>query len=128
MPPPVTLVSCSAYSSALKIVATCYPEPSVDFQRTTQRYIQENRTLHNGLYTIIVYGWLHEFTPLDLDIASSSLSSCSQTVIPVLNSHIYSIFSKIFLSLSRYQHAFGSFCNICFDILSLLFHSYLLFS
>jgi hypothetical protein len=34
-----TLVSCLAYSSTLKMEATCPSETSVDFQRTTWRYI-----------------------------------------------------------------------------------------
>jgi hypothetical protein len=41
------LVSCSAYSWTLKMEATCSSETSVDFQRTTHRYIPEHRTLHN---------------------------------------------------------------------------------
>jgi hypothetical protein len=34
-------------SRALKKEATCSSETSVDFQRTSRRYIPENRTLHN---------------------------------------------------------------------------------
>jgi hypothetical protein len=34
-----------AYSSTLKMEATCSSEKSVDFQQTTQRYIPEDRTL-----------------------------------------------------------------------------------
>jgi hypothetical protein len=45
-PPAFRLVSFSAYSSSLKIVATCSPVISVDFQRTTWPYIPEKRTLH----------------------------------------------------------------------------------
>jgi hypothetical protein len=41
------LVSCSAYSSALKMEATCSSETSVDFERTTRRSISEDRTLRN---------------------------------------------------------------------------------
>jgi hypothetical protein len=41
------LVSCLAYSSTLKMEARCFSETSVDFQRTTRRYIPEDRTLHN---------------------------------------------------------------------------------
>jgi hypothetical protein len=40
-----TLVSCVAYSSILKIEATCSSETSVVFQRTTRRYIPEVKTL-----------------------------------------------------------------------------------
>jgi hypothetical protein len=36
-----------AYSSTLKMEATCSCETSVDFQRTTLRYIPEDRTLYN---------------------------------------------------------------------------------
>jgi hypothetical protein len=37
-----SLVSCSAYSSTLKIDAICSSETLVDFQRTTRRYIPED--------------------------------------------------------------------------------------
>jgi hypothetical protein len=47
LPPAFTLVSCSVYSSALKMEATCFSKISVDFQRTTRRYIPENSTLHS---------------------------------------------------------------------------------
>jgi hypothetical protein len=36
-----TLVSCSAYSSTLKMEATCSSKTSVDFQRNTRRYIPD---------------------------------------------------------------------------------------
>jgi hypothetical protein len=39
------LDSCMAYSSNLKMEATCSFETSVDFQWTTRRYIPEDRTL-----------------------------------------------------------------------------------
>jgi hypothetical protein len=42
LPPTLTLVCCSAYSSTLKIEAKCSSELSIDFQRTTRRYIQED--------------------------------------------------------------------------------------
>jgi hypothetical protein len=41
------LVSCLAYSSNLRMKATCSSKTSADFQRTTRRYIPEDRTLHN---------------------------------------------------------------------------------
>jgi hypothetical protein len=41
------LVSCSAYSSTLKIEAICSSETSVDFERTTLRYIPEDSALRN---------------------------------------------------------------------------------
>jgi hypothetical protein len=45
LPPAFTLVSCLAYSSTLKMEATSSSEKSVDFERTTRRYIPEHRTL-----------------------------------------------------------------------------------
>jgi Kef-type K+ transport system membrane component KefB len=48
--PAFTLVSCSAYSSALKMEATCSSEMSVDFQRTIRHYIPEFRTLFIPLF------------------------------------------------------------------------------
>jgi hypothetical protein len=41
------LVSCPAYFSTLKMEVICSSETSVDFQRTTRRYIPEDSTLHN---------------------------------------------------------------------------------
>jgi hypothetical protein len=43
--PTFTLVSCSAYSSTLKMEAICSSETSVYFQRTTRRYIPDDSTL-----------------------------------------------------------------------------------
>jgi hypothetical protein len=40
-------VSCSAYSSTLKMEAILSSETSVNFQRTAQRNITEDSTLHN---------------------------------------------------------------------------------
>jgi hypothetical protein len=40
------LVSCLAYTSTLKMEATCFSETSVAFQRTTRRYILKNVTVH----------------------------------------------------------------------------------
>jgi hypothetical protein len=41
-----TLVSCLTYFSTVQIEATCSSEKSVDFQRTTRRYIPQGRTLN----------------------------------------------------------------------------------
>jgi hypothetical protein len=41
------LVSFLAYSSTLKMEATCSSEMCVDYQQTTRRYVQEDRILHN---------------------------------------------------------------------------------
>jgi hypothetical protein len=39
-----------AHSSTLTMEATCSSETLVDFQRTTWRYIPENRTIYNHRY------------------------------------------------------------------------------
>jgi hypothetical protein len=41
-----TLFSSLSYYFTLRMEETCFSETSVDFQRTTRRYIQEYRTLH----------------------------------------------------------------------------------
>jgi hypothetical protein len=43
----ITLVSCLAYSSALKMHVTYPSITSVDFQWTTSHYIPKYRTVHN---------------------------------------------------------------------------------
>jgi hypothetical protein len=45
--PAFGLVSCSAYSSTLKMEAICTSDTSVDFQRTTRHCIPEDSTVHN---------------------------------------------------------------------------------
>jgi hypothetical protein len=45
-----TLVSCLACSLALKMEVTYSSEMSVDFQRTTRRYIPEDRTLQKVVF------------------------------------------------------------------------------
>jgi hypothetical protein len=45
LPLAFTLVSCSAYSSTLKMLAICSSETVIDFQRTTRRYIPEESIL-----------------------------------------------------------------------------------
>jgi hypothetical protein len=47
LPPASTLVSCSAYSSILKMEAIYSSETSVDFQRTTRCNILEASNLPN---------------------------------------------------------------------------------
>jgi hypothetical protein len=41
------LVSCLAYSSTMNMETICSSQTSVDFQRTTTRYIPRGRTLQN---------------------------------------------------------------------------------
>jgi hypothetical protein len=50
LPPAFTLVSCSAYSSTLKIEAICSSQTSVYFQQMTRRYIPEYSTLQLSMY------------------------------------------------------------------------------
>jgi hypothetical protein len=50
LPPAFTLISCLDFSLILKMEATCSSETSADFQRTTQIYIPEDRTLCNKFH------------------------------------------------------------------------------
>jgi hypothetical protein len=49
LPSAFKLVPCLAYSSTLKMEATCSSEILVGFQRTTQHYIPVGRTLRSKL-------------------------------------------------------------------------------
>jgi hypothetical protein len=51
----VKQAASKAYSSILKIGAVCFSETSIDFQRTTWRYIPEDRTLQNSSYCPVGY-------------------------------------------------------------------------
>jgi hypothetical protein len=53
LPPAFILVSCSTYTSTLKIEAICSNETSVEFQRTTRRYIPEDSTLQEGILSAV---------------------------------------------------------------------------
>jgi hypothetical protein len=48
------MLSRLAYSSAMKMEATCSSETSVDFRRTTRRYIPEDRTVHTNSFFISI--------------------------------------------------------------------------
>jgi hypothetical protein len=67
------LVSFSAYSSTLKMEAICSSETSVDFQRTTRRYIPEDGTV---LYCV------HNSLPRDRYKANWIYSKPSSTIPP----------------------------------------------
>jgi hypothetical protein len=60
-----TLVSCSAYYSTLNMEAICSSETSVDFQRTTQRYIPEDNILNSQfVYAYHLCSFLSHFTAI----------------------------------------------------------------
>jgi hypothetical protein len=54
LPPAFTLVPCSAYFSTLKTEVICFSETSVDFQRTTRRYIQEDDMLQK-MFSLLLH-------------------------------------------------------------------------
>jgi hypothetical protein len=54
-PPAFMLISCSAFSSTLKVEAICYSETLVEFQRTTWRYMPEDNILINIYSKIMKY-------------------------------------------------------------------------
>jgi hypothetical protein len=49
------LVSHLVYSSTLKMEAACFSVMSVDFQRTTRRYIPDDSTLYQYLSEICLH-------------------------------------------------------------------------
>jgi hypothetical protein len=58
----------AAYSSTVKMEVTCPSETSVDFHRTTQRYIQEDRILHKHCFENVKSNSryrVHSSPPLD---------------------------------------------------------------
>jgi hypothetical protein len=66
--PAFALVSCVAYSPAVKMQAICSFQTSVDTQRTTRPYIPEDGTLHNhreNLKSYIPYCLLVHFPILN---------------------------------------------------------------
>jgi hypothetical protein len=75
-----TLVSCSAYSSTLKMKATCSSENSVDFQGTARRYIPADNpavqyavtNLQIFLLGVFVYTLLY-FSQVQVGICLGSL-------------------------------------------------------
>jgi hypothetical protein len=52
LPPAFMLVSCFAYYSTLKMEETCSSEMLVDFQRTTRRYIPQDRTFQTNSFVL----------------------------------------------------------------------------
>jgi hypothetical protein len=57
--------SSGSRNKALKMEAICSSETSVDFRRTTRRYVPEDSTLHNHrCENIRSYGTLHDFPQL----------------------------------------------------------------
>jgi hypothetical protein len=59
LPPVFTLVSCSAYSSTLKMEVICSSETLVDFLRTTRRYIPEDSSLQSR-------SWFQKMSPVQM--------------------------------------------------------------
>jgi hypothetical protein len=53
LPSAFTLVSCSAYSSTLKIEAICSSETSVHFHRTIRRYVLEDSNVQERILAFL---------------------------------------------------------------------------
>jgi hypothetical protein len=70
-----TLYSLLDHSSTLKKEAICSSESLVDFQRTTRRYIPEERTLHIKLIYFIVPSTMQPFCSLDLTLLQHGSAS-----------------------------------------------------
>jgi hypothetical protein len=58
-----------AYFSTLKMEATCSSDTSLNFQRIKQRYVSEDKTLHNSkvfekpLLILIIYKYMPWYVP-----------------------------------------------------------------
>jgi hypothetical protein len=72
------IVSCLAFSSTLKMPATCSSE-TVEFQRTTWHYIPEYRTLHKHSCED-----LKTYTMLVLSFFRVKRSCCTRFVLTTL--------------------------------------------
>jgi hypothetical protein len=97
LPPEFRLVSCSDYSSTLKMEAVCSSETSVDFQRTTRRYIPQDRTLHNHRCEN-----LKSYTVIFIFTAARILNLTKTEAVPS-TSHLHHVFIISILMLS-YHH------------------------
>jgi hypothetical protein len=83
---PCVLPSCLACSSTEMKKVLCFPEASIDFQRTTWRYISENWTLHSHRWQKFRY--------------NSSYLGCSLLLMYNINTklslnHLHAVFSNI---------------------------------
>jgi hypothetical protein len=74
LPAAFTLVFCPAYFSTLRMESICYSETSVDFQRTTRRYIPEDSTLHNYRCGSLKYYKLRDVHLVNATTASQRLN------------------------------------------------------
>jgi hypothetical protein len=72
----LTLLYRLTYSSTVKMEAICSSETSVDFQRTTRRYIPEDRTLHVTYSQITVTVNFFFITTLMIALPWSETANC----------------------------------------------------
>jgi hypothetical protein len=80
------LLSCMAYTSTLKMEAICSSESSVDFQRTTRRYITEYRTLRHHHCENLKSNILFCLVALDMEDAFEPITAvCKCGQIRMLN-------------------------------------------
>jgi hypothetical protein len=91
MPPTFALLSCLAYS-ILKMVMICSSETSVNFQRTTRRYIPEDRNFHY----FVCYSSRGLF-----------ISKISSGLFQVLR-HLYAYISRILYDLKFLQRLYAT--------------------
>jgi hypothetical protein len=107
LPPAFMLVSCMAYSSTLKIEVICSSETSVDFQRTTRRYIPEGSTLHYTFCSIysMSHKWFLYFGFSNNILYALGFHKSGKFIDQLYN---YQLFLRIFcttcwLAVSKYQ-------------------------
>jgi hypothetical protein len=118
-PPAFTLVSCSAYSSPLKMEAICSSETSVEFKRTTRPYVPENITFYNHRCEILeFYKWITS-TASAFDFVHI-LATNNRKRIVTETSHYKHAIDVWFTLYSRYRIryvcVFQFFCLILWDV------------
>jgi hypothetical protein len=101
----IVLVSCSAHFSTLKMEAIS--EMSVDFQRTTRRYIPEDRNLHNHRCENIKY-YIPMFVSLLVPTSWRTLLQTSVNdkvysvrCVPAFRQNVLTSFSVIYSLLTK---------------------------
>jgi hypothetical protein len=95
--PAFTLVSCSAYSSTLKMKAICSSETLVDFQRTTRRYISDDSTLHYHRCEILKSYTVYKMLKMFLNDLAKQFSSIYFPCVKILKeSQDVTVYFRIF--------------------------------
>jgi hypothetical protein len=119
--------TCFAYSSALKMVAICSSETSVGFLWTTQRYVPEDRMLHNVRCENLKCTRLHGVTFQEWFLLLLSFASYFKQKLdtgPVANAEHYVVFLQVIWintreTSPRIRQGVGGYAALCADVRSI---------